>query len=213
MITTQELIKKVRCLINETDDGATAVSLITDDIRSIDDTIKELLPQAVAIVQKQSKGKFVNVKSRVPANVVLREFTGKGISMVLPADFANLVSVKLKSWTTPCVEVSLPNSAVVLYKFGNAVASVSSRPVCVEDILANGVRVLKLFPACSTDKLHHFVYEAQFNAAEGLNRCDDRMVDAVSYVCAALLYNVFERYDAAKPFMTFASALCEESGK
>ena len=212
MITTQELIKKVRSLINEADDSS-AVSLITDDILSFDDVIKELLPQAVAIVQKQSKGKFVNVKNMLPANVTFREFTDGGISMVLPADFANLVSIRLKSWTAPCVEVLLPGSPVVRCKFGDAVASVSSRPVCVEDLLGNGVRVLKLFPACSTDKLHHFIYEAQFNVAEGLNRCDSRMVDAVSYVCVALLYNVFERYDAAKSFMSFASVLCGESEK
>ena len=62
MITTQELINKVRYLINETDADA-GISLITDDMRSIDDTIIKLLPQAVAIVQKQSNGKHVNVKT------------------------------------------------------------------------------------------------------------------------------------------------------
>jgi hypothetical protein len=60
--------------------------------------------------------------------------------------------------------------------------------------------------------LSHFVYEAQFDIAEGLNMCDSRMADAVSYVCVALLYNVFERYDAAKSFMSFAAALCGGNG-
>jgi hypothetical protein len=65
MITTEELIKKVRYLINETEDDS-GVSLITDDIRSIDDTIMELLPQAVAIVQKQSCGRYVNARALLP---------------------------------------------------------------------------------------------------------------------------------------------------
>ena len=43
---------------------------------------------------------------------------------------------------------------------------------------------------------------------EGLNRCDKYMIDAVVYACASLLYNMFERYDAAKSFMSFAMAFC-----
>ena len=62
MITAQKLIRKVRYLINETENDSD-VTLITDDLRSIDDTILELLPQAVSIVQRQSKGKYVNVKA------------------------------------------------------------------------------------------------------------------------------------------------------
>ena len=209
MITTQELINKVRYLVNETDADA-GISLITDDMRSIDDTIIKLLPQAVAIVQKQSNGKQVNVKKILPPYVTLNELSNGVYAILLPSDFAALVSIKLNSWKTPCVEISLPDSAEARYKFGGNASAVSLRPVCVEDFTSGGEKVLKLFPASSSDRLSHFVYEAQFNALYGLNACDNRMVDAVSYVCAALLYNVFERYDAAKTFMSFATALCGE---
>ena len=50
MITTADLVKKVRCLVNEAESDA-EVSLITDDRRSLDDTVIALLPQAVALVQ------------------------------------------------------------------------------------------------------------------------------------------------------------------
>ena len=209
MITTQELINKVRYLINETDADA-GISLITDDMRSIDDTIIKLLPQAVAIVQKQSNGKHVNVKNILPSNIAINELPDGTYAIALPTDFAALVLIKLKSWKTPCFEVSLPGSPEARYKFGGNASAVSLRPVCVEDFTSGGERVLKLFPANSSDRVSHFVYEAQFNAVYGLDTCDKRMADAVSYVCAALLYNVFERYDAAKTFMSFATALCGE---
>ena len=212
MITTQELIKKVRYLINETEYDS-GVSLITDDIRSIDNTILELLPQAVAIVQKQSNGKLVNVKNILPSNMALDELPDGAYAVVLPSDFVDLVSIKLNSWKTPCVEISLSGSVEARYKFGGNASAVSLRPVCVEDFTGDGEKVLKLFPANKSDKLSHFIYEAQFNAVYGLNTCDSCMADAVSYVCTALLYNVFERYDAAKTFMSFATALCDENGK
>lgn len=210
MITAQELIRKVRCLINEADADA-GVSLITDDLRSIDDTISELLPQAVAIVQKQRNGKFVNVKVVLPENAGLNSSSDGGKQLALPLDFAALVSVRLNSWKVSCVEVSSAESGVLVCRLDRNPLPLYLTPVCTKDVAADGTKVLRLFPSKSSDTLDHFVYEAQFNVAEGLNKCDDSMADAVSYVCASLLYNVFERYDAAKSFMSFATALCEEN--
>ena len=213
MISTKDLIKKVRFLINETEDDA-AVSLITDDIRSIDDTVKELLPQAVSIVQRQCNGKYVNVKSLLHEGIDFVDTSDGFKAIVVPCDFASLVSMKLKSWKQPCFEVTLSDSAEALCKFAKNSFLVSRRPACVEDVATNGEKILKLFPAESTDQLVHFVYEAHFDVAEGLNMSDSRMVDAVSYVCTALLYNVFERHDAAKSFMSFATVLCgDNNGK
>ena len=211
MIATEELIKKVRYLINETEDDV-GVSLITDELRSIDDTIKKLLPQAVAIVQKQRNGRYVNAKALLPENAVI-QMTADGFgTVVLPSDFAELVSIGLDSWKTPCVEISSSDSAEALYKFERSYRPASSEPVCVENITGEGNKELKFSPCGEQDSLSHFVYEAHFDIAEGLNMCDSRMADAVSYVCVALLYNVFERYDAAKSFMSFAAALCGGNG-
>lgn len=210
MITAQKLIRKVRYLINETENDCD-VTLITDDLRSIDDTILELLPQAVSIVQRQSKGKYVNVKALLPEKALLNNSSDGYKQLVLPSDFAVLVSIRLGSWKTSCVEISSSESGELMYKLSGGQSPVYLSPVCIKDVAADGEKVLKLFPSKSSDTLDHFVYEAQFNVAEGLNRCDDCMADAVSYVCASLLYNVFERYDAAKSFMAFATALCEEN--
>lgn len=207
MISITELIKKVRYLINETEDDS-GVTLITDDTRSIDDTIQELMPQAVAIVQKNSNGRYVNAKSLAGKNASLILSSDGFKSLVLPSDFVGLVSVKLDSWKVACTKVSSPSSQTVLYRLNNNLSSISSMPVCVEDVTENGTKALNLFPSCNSDTLSHFVYEASFNATEGLDMCEESMADAVSYVCAALLYNVFERYEAAKSFMSFAMTLC-----
>ena len=212
MITIEELIKKVRYLINETEDDS-GVSLITDDTRSIDDTIVRLMPQAVSIVQKQRNGRYVNVKSLNAGDISLGE-TPDGFRVIaLPVDFADLVSVRLASWKTSCIGISSPDCVELYYRLGKNLLPLSFSPVCMMDVATDGAKVLKLFPGTAADTMVHFVYEAEFNASEGLNLCDERMADAVAYVCAALLYNVFERYDAAKSFMSFAAALCGESAK
>ena len=212
MITTEELIKRVRCLINETEDDS-GVSLITDDTRSIDDTIVRLMPQAVGIVQKQRNGRYVNVKSLKPGDVALGE-TPEGFKVLaLPGDFTDLVSVRLASWKTSCIGISSPDCVELYYKLGKNSLPLYFTPMCVMDVAVDGAKVLKLFPCNDDDTAVRFVYEAEFDASEGLGMCDERMADAVAYVCAALLYNVFERYDAAKSFMSFAMALCGESAK
>ena len=212
MITTEELIKRVRCLINETEDDS-GVSLITDDTRSIDDTIMGLMPQAVGIVQKQCNGRYVNVKSLKPGDVALEEAPEGFKVLALPGDFTDLVSVRLASWKMSCIGISSPDCVELYYKLGKNSLPLSFTPMCVMDVAADGAKVLKMFPCNDDDTAVHFVYEAEFDASEGLELCDERMADAVAYVCAALLYNVFERYDAAKSFMSFAAALCGESAK
>ena len=46
MIATEELVKRVRVLVNEVGDDV-SVSLLSDDARSFDKSIEALLPQAV----------------------------------------------------------------------------------------------------------------------------------------------------------------------
>jgi hypothetical protein len=155
----------------------------------------------------------VNVKSLKPGDVALGE-TPEGFKVLaLPGDFTDLVSVRLASWKTSCIGMSSPDCVELYYKLGKNSLPLSFTPMCVMDVAVDGAKVLKLFPCNGDDSVVRFVYEAEFDASEGLGMCDERMADAVAYVCAALLYNVFERYDAAKSFMSFAMALCGESAK
>ena len=89
MITTADLVKKVRCLVNEAESDA-EVSLITDDRRSLDDTVIVLLPQAVALVQKNSGSGYVNVKALASSDRVFVSSSDGYPSVLLPDDFAKL---------------------------------------------------------------------------------------------------------------------------
>ena len=214
MITTTELIRRVRCLINETEDDA-AISVITDKVCSFDDIIKELLPQAVAMVQqnKGPKGGYVNVKSLTSVTGIIFD-NGNGTGyMNLPADFVELVYCKLTAWKRPCLALFSPLSPQAARQYNEATRIGSLKPVCVEGVASNGYRSIEFFPFKTGSKIEQFFYESTFNVNEGINRCDKNMEDAVVYACVSLLYNMFERYDAARSFSSFAISMCNGSGK
>lgn len=209
MITTADLIKKVRCVINEPYEDA-EVSLLTGKVRSFDDVIKELLSQAVALVQRSKgpKGGYVNVKRLTSLTGLLMEYGDGTGYMCLPDDYVELVCCKLDKWKRPCTVVQPARSPEADRQYNAVTRSGCQRPVCVEGIMSAGSRTIEFFPLPGGAKVEDFFYEAKFDVNEGLNRCDKYMIDAVVYACASLLYNMFERYDAAKSFMSFAMAFC-----
>lgn len=211
MITGDELVKRVRVLVNEADDDS-SVSLLVVDRCSFDKNIMELLPQAVGFVQRNNSlpGKRVNVKRIAHALPVVQE-DGKGY-VELPGDYVSLVSVKLDGWKRPCIHSFTGDSAMAVLLDGGYSGAGVCRPASVEGVNDGGKRVLWLYPlpdgAAEVDTL---LYEAVYDAAVGLEGCDACMADAVAYECAALLYTAFERYDAANMFHSLAIAAC--SGK
>ena len=214
MITTNELIKKVRCLINEAEEDV-EISVLTDKKRSFNDIIKELLPQAVSLVQqhKGPKGGFVNVKCLTSLTGLIVDNGNGGGTMNLPADFVEMVFCRLTTWKRPCVTLYPARSPQADRQYNEAIRSGDLKPVCIEGVSTSGSRCIEFYPYTAGTKVKEFFYEAVFDIDEGLNRSDKSMADAVAYFCVSLLYNMFERYDAAKSFMSFAISLCNTSGK
>ena len=129
--------------------------------------------------------------------------------MNLPDDFVELVCCKLDTWKRPCLTIFPARSPQADRQYNEATRAGVYKPVCVEGVMAAGYRTIELFPMPAESKVEDFFYEALFDVNDGLNRCDKNMVDAVVYACASLLYNMFERYDAANAFMSYAMALCK----
>lgn len=210
MMKESELVEKVRQTINEADDDS-AVTLLTPDRRSFDDNIKRLLPRAVAFVQKNKQAMArVNVKAATPSAVpVVGSGDGAGY-IVLPADFVSPVSLSVAGWKQPCTKFYSPRSHKALLQRGKDTRAGFFRPVCVEDVMPDGVRCVRLYPLPqgSAAVVENFVYEATYNAADGLGICDAAMADAVVYECAALLYTMFERFDTANMYHSLALSLC-----
>ena len=209
MIATADIIGRVRRLLNEAE-ADEQLSLLSQDTRSIDAHILALLPQAVAMTQSSKGGGCgcVNAKSLDVATAKMVMCDDGGAMLSLPADFVSAVSLQLKGWRRPCTRLLPTGSAEALAQCTGKVLAGTCRPLAVEGVGVDGSRVAFLYPVLGEDPaLVHFLYEAEFNADEGLLGCSAQLADAVAYNCAALLYNVFERPDAANMFMSIASVL------
>ena len=206
----EQLVKKVRLLVNESDDSSD-VSLLSVDTRSLDDTIKELLPQAVAFVQRNKSDacRRVNIVSASTVQLVEKDDSGGG-RMLLPNDFVSLVHFKLPAWERPVTALQPAASRLAMRQFNAHTRAGVFNPVAIESFNEDGKRVALLFPAPFTTLIapDSFVYEAVFDFSVGLQNYDPEMLDAVLYECTALLYTLYERYDAANTFHSLALAAC-----
>lgn len=207
MITDEELRLKVRQIINEMHDDAD-VTLLNDDTRSIDEHIMALLPDAVIWVQRNKGWGAVNPKS-VAAVTIKNNGDGTG-EIVLPEDFVRLISIQLDGWQRPCTQMYPSESAVAAAQHNAYTRAGLCRPVCVESYNADGRTVLSYYslPKDSVPQLKELLYEARYNAEEGVSGCDAALHKAVAYQCAALLFNTFERRDCANSLMGIAAAYC-----
>lgn len=196
-------------MINEAENDDD-VALLSADTRSFDESIMELLPRAVSLVQKNRGARRVNTRAAdIQAADIIPDDSGCGM-LALPDDFVDLVSLRLAGWNSPVYRLFAHNSREAIWQQNAFTRAGCCRPVCIEAFAPDGGRMAMLCPLPDGDggNPEHFVYEAAFNAEEGLDGYDDGMPDAVVYACASLLYSVFERYDAANAMLSLALAAC-----
>ena len=207
MITNDELRLKVRQIINEMYDDS-AVTLLSDDTRSIDEHIAALLPDAVLWIQRNKGWGSLNPRNAIDAKI---KDNGDGTGeIVLPEDFVKLISLKMEGWQRPCLQMFPSESAVAAAQHNHYTRAGHCRPVCVESYNGDGRVVLSYYslPKESEPHITELLYEARYNPDEGLSGCDIALHKAVAYQCAAMLFNVFERRDCANSLMAIASAYC-----
>lgn len=206
MIAESVLIDKVRTLLNEVRDEGGA-SFITDDTLLLDKYITGLLPEAVLFVQLNRTRGVLNGKPYANCNISVTD-DGKGV-VQLPEDYVRLVSIKLDNWKKPCFVASESGSPADNAQLNRYMQAGRCSPVCVEQPTDEGVQ-LNVYPV-TTDMVptvEYLIYEARYDGSKGLATKNDFLVQAVAYQCAALVCNVFEKYDAANSFLNFAAALC-----
>lgn len=207
MISNEKLRLKVRQIINEMHDDS-AVTLLNDDTRSIDEHIMALLPDAVLWIQRNKGWGALNPKS---VTVVAIEDNGDGTGEItVPDDYVKLISLQMHGWQRPCTLAFPQESAVAAAQRNIYTRAGCCRPVCVEAFNTVGRTVLRYYslPKEDVPQIKEFIYEARYNPEDGLSGCDEALHKAVAYQCAAMLFNIFERRDCANSLMGIASAYC-----
>lgn len=192
MVTKEDIISKVRSIMNEIGEDANT-SLLDEDTIKIDEYIKSCIPEAVNLVIHSSPSKCVNPKSSSSSDIQ-KNADGTG-SVVLPTDFVKLIAFKMNGWKRIVTTAYPANSEQYKAQCNPLTRAGKSKPVCIINSNKQGARVLEYYSLSKTDTptIDMFVYEAAYDEAEGLNmEKSDQMFGAVCYMTASLVYNIFE---------------------
>lgn len=212
MIPLSYLVNRVLLLVNETNPQEKLEALGEHPV-SLENTVRELLSDAVAFVQQNKSYGTINPSVYTPdASSVVDNGDGSG-TILLPSDFVVLIKLQMEGWERPCRGACPQGSPLALAQSNVNTRAGVSKPVCVEDVDDEGRRVLLLYslPAGSSPVVKSFVYEKEFDAQEGLaTSFSNPLLWAVLYQCAGLLYNVYEKRESANAFMALAQMWCNK---
>lgn len=205
-MTQQEIIDRVRALMNEIGADEEPSSLSEDSVR-LGDYIAEAIPDAVSLVQKNVPAGSVNPKAANVETLSLQS-NGDGTGrLLLPDDYVRLRSLKLTGWRRVCTQASTTDSPLYLAQQNENTRAGKDKPVCIEQMDANGNRVLEYYSQNLTGVpvLEHFVYEARYNPNDGVRGKNPLFLSAICYICASLVYMMFENKASAEAMMSLAA--------
>lgn len=187
-MTKDGIISKVRTIMNET--GAEeGLSLLSEDTVKLSEYIEAVIPDAINILSAMEE---VPV-GLLPKSVVLsaNENVEDGCSIVqLPEDFIRFIAARCDNWKRE-VQVIYPYGGEAYKQQHNPVTrSGVNKPSCVFANNVNG-RCVECFPM---GDLTYFSYVRAVESVEndGLKDLGDSMYGAICYMCAYLVYNIFE---------------------
>jgi len=190
-MTEAEIITKVRAIMNEAGNDVT-LGLLSEDTISLDEYIRSVIPDAVNIMIENSPFRCVNRKS---ATADISESDGAGI-IVIPKDYVSLIALQLSGWkriVSKTFELASEEYKVNANLYTKAGAN---KPVVFNSYNGDD-RVLECYPGEKAISL--FVYEARYKSTDGLALDpNDPVAIAVCYMCASLVYGIFENDTTSK---------------
>lgn len=184
--------------------------LLSEDTIKLEEYIRACIPDAVNMVVEVAPLNLLN--PTVAGSIAIANTNGVG-SIVLPADFFRLVAVKLSTWKRS-VSRAYPFGGVDYAIQHNACTRAgANKPVCVFSYNSSGKSILECFPGEGTVEL--FLYAktstSSGDTVTGLETPKEELFPAICYVCASLVYNIFENPTTADRIKAIALELIPKS--
>lgn len=199
-MTEQEIISKVRNIMNE-EGSESSLSMLSEDTLKIDDYIKNAIADAVGIVALNSPVRCVNMKDGASATITVGEDGG---AITLPADFVSLIALKIENWKKIVCKALSISSEEYKCEVNKYTRGGINNPMVFESYSSTG-KVLEYFTIGSGTSISVFKYEARYNSTDGLNLdANDPLAIAVCFMVASLVYSRFENPNTAKEMQTIS---------
>lgn len=193
MVDESVIIEKVRSILNEIGSDET-LPIISEDTLSIDEYIKSVIPDAVTAV---SEGGLLPVNPKT-AEIESVTSDNDGVCVIdVPSDFLRLISIKLEPWRM---------SVSIAYKEGSEEhkrqsnpftrSGISSPCAIITDKPNRKLMLYSSYPDEET-KVDTFAYDAMYDGTLSIEQTDKQFL-AVCYMCAYLVYTIFENNSAER---------------
>lgn len=189
---SEEIIRRVKCLMNETDPGEPDTVLLADEPLGVEQAIAECIADAANIVFAAAPVHLVPLTDGTPLRITEKD--GAGI-IQLPGDFVRLASLRLSTWKRTLFSPVSPGSAPHREQNNSYLKAGTVKPVAVLTGSSGGAR-LECYPFTTGTTVQELFYSAKAAGAEDIPE-NSLLTPAVCYMCAALAYGIFGNAEAA----------------
>lgn len=204
-MTLQGIKEKVRTIMNEAGKDET-LALLSEDTIKLDDYIASCIPDAVNLIVLSSPLRYLNASS---VTSIVNNVDGVGV-IDLPSDFLRLASIKLDTWKRAVFTAFEEGSEGYKIQHNPVTRSGVNKPCCALSFNSNGP-ALECFPS---GKLSYFFYVRSSDSdvtGSGLGQLKDILHPAVCYMCASLVYDIFEIQATSDRMKAIAISLIPQS--
>ncbi|GHT25503.1 hypothetical protein AGMMS4957_20410 [Bacteroidia bacterium] len=184
----------------------------TREEKPIEDYIREMLPDALMLLIGLVPDEYLESKtdSAAKASVVKKPQDGSGY-ITLPADYFRLKRFKMFGWERPVMTTIDENSPEYSLQSNEYLRGGVSRPVCAVRKYGGNVNRLEYYSLPKFFEEHvveEFIYipKPNISVLSTSFALDTRLELPLVYVCASLVYKVYEKQEQADVMMQTALA-------
>lgn len=197
-MTIAGIVDKVRIIMNEAGEED-SLHLLSEDTVKLTEYIKSVIPDAIDMVTMVAPLRCINT-SQMPISS-----TGLCVSLALPNGFLRLASLKFKEWKRAVSYVFSCNSEMYKIQHNPVTTAGVNKPCCVFAYDQMNP-VIECFPP-GVLEYFHYVKSAVSESENGISAAKEELYPAICYMCASLVYTIFENPNTAEKMKTIAIEL------
>ena len=159
--------------------GEESLALLSEDTVKLDVYINSVIPDAANLLYASAPHHLI------PAKNASGSINSSGI-VSIPSDFLRFHSLKLSSWKRGTAQVHAMDSEEYKRMHYATTTAGENKPRCVFE----GASQIKCFPPSGA--LDYFYYVAKCNDVDEALGMPSSLAPSLPYMCAALVYDIFE---------------------
>lgn len=188
-MTIDSITTKVRGILNEIGEEFT-LDLVSDDTVKLDDYIRSVIPDAVMLISrlKECPSRYLYVGNSVES--VSTDKTDGCTIIKLPKDFLRVLAIRLDGWRREVQTIEPYGGETYKEQHYPITRAGTNKPVCV---YANDAEsdTIECFPG--GDVLYfRYVRSLSEVTDDALGNLSGQLFQSICYMCAYLVYSIFE---------------------